>query len=76
MANPLVDDLIHGKNGFSMHGAAAETSYPGLRSGAVAKRSNPASKERVAVWEQEGGEELLHVQSREGRPRGDTPHPR
>ena len=46
MANPLVDDLIHGKNGFSIHGVAAEPSYPGPRSGAVAKRSNATSKEQ------------------------------
>ena len=28
VANPLVDDLIHDKNGFSIYGVVAETSYP------------------------------------------------
>ena len=30
----------------------------------------------VAVWLQEGREELLHVQGQEGQPWGDTPRPR
>ena len=36
----------------------------------------PFFKGAAAAQAQEGREELLHVQGQEGRPRGDTPHPR
>ena len=58
----------------------AEKSYPSLKSGVAAGRSNPTPKARgsnqedqphvqgiVAVWAQEGLEELSHVESQEGR---------
>ena len=79
MANPLVDDLIHGKNGFSIHGVAAETSYPGPRSGAVAKRSNATSKEQwlcgskraersySTFFRRGGGEEIPLIEGKEQR---------
>ena len=46
---------------------------PHLRSGAAAERSYPTSEVRggsrecQAAWEQEGREELLHVQGQEGQ---------
>ena len=46
------------------------------RPGAVAGRSNPNIQRAVAVWVQEGWEELLHVHGQEGQLWGDTPHPR
>ena len=62
---------------------------PRPRPGAVARRSYPTSKVRgggreekphvqgaVAARAQEGLEELSHVEGQEGRPWGDTPHPR
>ena len=61
---------------------------PCLRSGVVAERSYPTSKVRgggqeeqphvqgVASREQEGREELHHLQGQQGRPWGDTPRPR
>ena len=41
-------------------------STPHLRSGAVAERSYPTSKQRWLPQVQEGREELLHVQGQEG----------
>ena len=61
-------------------GAAAERSYPNLRTGAAAGRCNPRPEARgggreeqphiqgaVAVRAQEGREEPLHVQGQEGQ---------
>ena len=62
---------------------------PHPRPGAVAGRSYPTPQGRggdweeqphiqgaVAVWVQEGLEELSHVEGQEGRRWGDTLHPR
>ena len=40
------------------------------------KQEQPHVQGAVAVWAQEGREELLHIQGQEGRPWGDTPRPR
>ena len=40
------------------------------------REEQPHVQEAAAVWAQEGREELLHIQGQEGRPWGDTPHPR
>ena len=40
------------------------------------REEQPRLQGAVAAHGQEGREELLHVQGQEGRPWGDTPHPR
>ena len=62
-------------------GTVAERSYPRSKSGVAARKNYPKPEARgggqkeqryiqgeVAVRVQEGGEELLHVESQEGRP--------
>ena len=48
--------------------------YPEVRGGG--REEQPHVQGAMIVWAKEGQEETLHIQGQEGRPWGDTPHPR
>ena len=55
---------------------ATERSYPMPKVRGGGREEQPHVQGAVAVWAQEGEEELLLIQGQEGRLWGDIPHPR